>query len=92
MAEVFAIKQPWITEKAARLNASNKYVFMVQPNATKNEVKKAVKEMYKVDVVSVNVVVKPGRQTRFRGKRAEKKGYKKAIVTLKEGQKIDMSV
>ena len=86
-----SIKHPWITEKATRLAESGKYVFKVAPNATKSEVKKAVKEIYKVDVVSVNITTKPPRQVRFRGKRAVKKGHKKAVVTLKSGQKIDLA-
>lgn len=92
MLDIFAIKQPWITEKAARLAEKNKYVFLVKDSATKPEVKKAVKELYKVDATTVNIVVKPERTARFRGKKVTKPGYKKAVVTLKEGQKIDFTV
>jgi large subunit ribosomal protein L23 len=87
----FAIKQPWITEKSTRLAEQGKYVFKVAPTTTKNEVKKAVKEIYKVDVVKVNITTKPDRTVRFRGREVAKKGFKKAVVTLKSGQKIDLA-
>jgi large subunit ribosomal protein L23 len=67
-----------------------KYVFMVKTGATKPEIKKAVHEVYKVDVVAVNVVNRPGKTKRFRGVKGKQGSYRKAIVTLKEGQKIDL--
>ena len=85
------IKRPIVTERATDLNTIGKYVFMVEPRATKNEVKKAIKAMYKVDVVAVNTVTKPGKARRFRNQRTMQSGYKKAIVTLKKGQKIDVA-
>lgn len=91
MLDLFLIQKPVITEKATDLNALNKYVFMVKPKATKNEVKKAVKEIYRVDAVSVNMVNLPGKTRAFRGKKEAKMGVKKAIVTLKAGQKIDLA-
>ena len=91
MAEVFIIKKPWVTEKSGFGNAEGKYVFLVQDEATKPEIKKAIKAIYKVDIVSVNVVNRPPKQKRFgRGLKGAKQGYRKAIVTLKEGQKIDL--
>jgi large subunit ribosomal protein L23 len=90
MKDVFLIKQPWITEKSVTLNEVGKYVFIVRPSATKNEVKKAVKELYQVDAVNVNIVNTRSKVKTFRGKKSEKSGKKKAIVTLKEGQKIDL--
>ena len=87
----FLIKKPWVTEKSTDLNAIGKYVFVVEKSATKPEIKKTIKEMYKVDVVFVNVVNRPPKQKRFGGrKQGAQKGYRKAIVTLKEGQKIDL--
>ena len=87
----FLIKKPWITEKSTDLNAHGQYVFMVMPRATKGEIKKAVKEVYKVDVVAVNVVNRMGKQKRFRGVLSKPRdAYRKAIVTLKKGQKIDL--
>jgi large subunit ribosomal protein L23 len=91
MAAPFIIKKPWVTEKATDLSASGKYVFMVQNGAAKPEIKKAIKEIYKVDVVAVNVVNRPPKSKRFGGGlRGAQEGYRKAIVTLKEGQKIDI--
>lgn len=91
MASPFLIKKPWVTEKATDLNAMGKYVFMVKDGATKPEIKKAVKAVYKVDVTSVNVVNRPPKSKRFgRGLKGAQEGYRKAIVTLKDGQKIDI--
>lgn len=91
MATPFLIKKPWVTEKSGTMNAGGKYVFIVQDHATKPEIKKAIKEVYKVEVVAVNVVNRPPKQKRFgRGLKGAQEGYRKAIVTLKEGQKIDV--
>jgi len=90
MHDPFLIKKPWITEKSTGLNEAGKYVFMVKQNATKNEVKKAVKEMYRVDAADVNIVNLPGKSRRYRGIARESFGFKKAIVTLSPGQKIDL--
>ena len=88
--DAFIIKKPWITEKSTDLSAIGKYVFIVKPNATKNEIRKAVKDLYRVDVVDVRVVTHRGKARRFRGVRGQTAGYKKAIVSLKPGQKIDL--
>jgi large subunit ribosomal protein L23 len=90
MQDIFLIKQPHITEKATGLNLAGKYVFVVKPSATKGEVKKAVKELYRVDATAVNIVNLPGKTRRYRGLPSKRSGSKKAIVTLKEGQKIDL--
>jgi large subunit ribosomal protein L23 len=91
MAAPFLIKKPWVTEKSGAMNAAGKYTFMVQDDATKPEIKKAVKDIYKVDVVAVNVVNRPPKSKRFgRGLKGAQEGYRKAIVTLKDGQKIDI--
>ena len=91
MAAPFLIKKPWVTEKSGMMNAEGKYTFMVQDHATKPEIKKAVKEIYKVDVVAVNVVNRPPKtKSSGRGRKGTKEGYRKAIVTLKDGQKIDI--
>jgi large subunit ribosomal protein L23 len=91
MATPFLIKQPWITEKSGMMSTKGQYVFIVQEHATKPEIKKAVKEIYKVDVVSVNVVNRPAKRKRFGGRlKGSQQGYRKAMVTLKEGQKIDI--
>lgn len=73
------IKKPLISEKATDLGALNQYVFMVDPRATKKQVKALIEEIYEVTVTNTNIV------------RIKNQGenYKKAIVTLKEGDKID---
>jgi len=88
------IKRPLVTEKAMRLGEQKQYVFVVDPRANKIEIKKAIEEMFEVDVVSVRTAhlkgKKKSRYTRsgiMRGKTASKK---KAYVTLKEGQSIDL--
>lgn len=91
MAEIFLIKKPWVTEKSTRLAEDRKYVFIVDPRATKPEIKKAVKDIYKVDATAVNVVNRPAKMKRFgQAMKGATGGYRKAIVTLKEGQKIDV--
>ena len=90
MNDSFIIKKPLVTERATDLNALGKYVFMVKPHATKPEIKKAIHDIYKVDAVSVNVINRPPKRKRFGGTmKGKKSGYRKAIVTLKEGQKIE---
>jgi len=85
------IKKPWVTEKATNLNVNRQYVFLVEKTATKPDIKRAIEELYKVKVSSVNVVNRPAKQKRFRGVMHSSGGsQRKAIVTLKEGQKIDM--
>ncbi len=88
--KIFSIKHPWITEKAYRLSSGGKYVFIVDAQTNKSEVKKAVKVLYKVDPVSVNIINSRGKNTHFGSKFTAGKEYKKAIVTLKKGQKIDV--
>ena len=88
MKDLFLIKQPWVTEKSTGLQSIRKYTFLVKNSATKNEIKKLVKELYRVDAIQVNMTTKPAKRTggaRFPG---FKPGIKKAVVTLKEGQSI----
>ena len=90
MNNEFLIKKPHITEKSTELNKIGKYVFIVEPSATKNEIKKALKKIYGVDVVNIQTVSRSPKKKRFKNVRGVQMGYKKAIVTLKEGQKIDI--
>ena len=91
MADPFVIKKPWVTEKSGAAGAAGKYVFIVQNHATKPEIKKAIKQVYQVDAVAVNVVNRPPKTKRSgRGRKGTQEGYRKAIVTLKPGQKIDI--
>lgn len=87
-----AIIQPVISEKSYELaNAKNKYVFYVEPSASKVEVAKAVEAAYKVSVTAVNTVIRPGKsRTDWRYSKVRRlSDRKKAIVTLKDGDKID---
>lgn len=90
MAEISVIKKPITTEKATDLNNRGQYVFMVTPQATKNEIKKALRQIYRVNVVSVNIVNLPPKTRRYRGLAGKIGRYKKAVVTLKSGEKIDL--
>lgn len=91
MQNAFIIKKPHITEKATDLSNIGKYVFMVEPSATKNEIKKALKKVYGVDVVKIQTIVRKPKMKRFRNKAVARAGYKKAIVSLKKGQKIEVN-
>lgn len=86
----FIIKKPHITEKATELNKIGKYVFIVESSATKNEIKKTLKKIYGVEAVKIRTVSGHPKQKRFKNARSVQTGYKKAIVTLKKGQKIDI--
>lgn len=84
------IRNPHITEKATRLSEMNQYIFKVAKGANKLEVKKAVEDYYGVNVAGVRMVNIPSR-TRKRGKGVSiKEGYRKAIVVVKKGQKIEL--
>lgn len=82
---------PVITEKATNLSEMNKVVFRVADDATKAEIAEAVSELFKVEVTKVNTVVTKGKTKRFRGIRGRRSDVKKAIVTLAEGQSIDVT-
>ncbi len=76
------------TEKGSSLEKQGQYLFRVAPGATKIDVKRAVEEIYKVKVDAVNTVSVPGKLKRVRYRAGYTTGWKKAIVSLKEGQKI----
>ena len=86
----FLIKRPLINEKATQASSMGTYFFLVAPRATKPEIAKTLKAIYKVDVERVHIVnIKP--KTRRLGRSiGVKPGYKKALVTLKKGQKLDI--
>ncbi len=91
MHDAFIIKRPLVTEKATDMASQSKYVFMVRTKASKPEIKKAVKDIYKVEVIAVNVINRPPKRKRFGGAmKGVQEGYRKAVVTLKAGQKIDV--
>ena len=82
---------PVITEKATLLTELNKVVFQVAKDATKDEIAAAVEELFKVRVIKVNTLITKGKTKRFRGIMGRRSDVKKAIVTLQEGQTIDIS-
>ena len=86
-----AIIAPVITEKATLLTEQNKVVFQVAKDASKDEIAAAVEELFKVRVIKVNTMITKGKTKRFRGILGQRSDVKKAIVTLQEGQTIDIS-
>jgi large subunit ribosomal protein L23 len=85
------ILSPVITEKATRLTEVNQVVFRVTLDATKPAIAKAVEELFKVKVTAVNTIRIKGKPKAFRGKPYQRSDYKKAIVTLREGDQIDIT-
>jgi large subunit ribosomal protein L23 len=84
------LKGPHITEKTTELAGNNQYTFLIYSRTNKNEIKKAVEDLYSVEVTGVNIVRIPPKRRRLGRTPGWKKGYKKAIVRIKEGQKIDI--
>ncbi len=80
---------PVITEKATRLSEHNQVAFRVALDATKPEIRKAVESLFAVKVMAVNTLRVKGKTKRFRGRLGRRSDFKKAIVTLAEGQVID---
>jgi large subunit ribosomal protein L23 len=85
------ILSPIITEKATLLSEKNKVVFKVAQDASKDEIAAAVEELFKVKVTKVNTINVLGKTKRFRGILGKREDFKKAIVTLAEGQSIDIT-
>ncbi len=85
------IISPNITEKSTSLSKFNKVVFKVHNGATKNSIKKNIEKIFKVKVIKINTINLKGKIKMVRNKKSFKSGYKKAIVTLKKGQNIDLS-
>jgi large subunit ribosomal protein L23 len=85
-----AINIPHITEKATDLTKKNQYVFKVFAKANKIEIKKAVESLYGVNVIKVRIVNIPSKKRRVGRTIGKKSGYKKAIVKIAEGQKIEV--
>ncbi len=83
--------RPHVTEKATVASEHSVYVFVVDPRATKTEVSKAIKELYKVTPTKVTTVTIPAKNVIVRGKRGLQSGYKKAYVFVKKGDKIDIA-
>ncbi|MFN4289231.1 MAG: 50S ribosomal protein L23 [Brevundimonas sp.] len=85
------ILSPVITEKSTLLSEQNKVVFRVADTATKDEIAAAVEALFKVKVTKVNTLVVKGKTKRFRGIKGRRNDVKKAVVTLAEGQSIDVT-
>lgn len=84
------LKEPHISEKATDLAKENKYIFRIFPGVNKIEIKKAVENLYGVDVLDVKIINLPRKQKRRGRITGWKRGYKKAIVKIKKGQKIEL--
>jgi large subunit ribosomal protein L23 len=85
------IVSPVITEKATILSEQNKVVFKVRKDATKPQIKAAVEKLFDVKVKAVNTILTEGKIKVFKGRLGQRSDVKKAIVTLEEGQKIDVT-
>jgi len=85
-----AIKQPHISEKASYLSEKDQYIFEISPNYNKKEIKNAVEGIYGVDVLSVNMIKIPSKRRRLGKTEGFRKSYKKAVVKIKNGQKIEI--
>lgn len=84
------IRKPVITEKSTIQGQYGQMSFRVSTDATKPQIKDAVEKLFEVDVVSVNTINQRGKIKRFRGKTGKRSDYKKAVVTLKEGQAAEL--
>jgi large subunit ribosomal protein L23 len=82
---------PVITEKSTLVAEDNKIIFRVRMESTKPEIKEAVETLFKVDVTKVNTILVKGKTKRFRGHMGRRSDYKKAIVTLADGQSVDIT-
>ena len=86
-----SILSPLVTEKSTNLSEINKVVFKVNRLANKKSIKKSIEKIFKVNVIKINIINKQRRIKIARGKKAKVRGYKKAIITLKKGQNIDLT-
>ena len=85
------IFSPIVTEKSTNLSELNKIVFKIPKNANKKNLKKNIEKIFKVNVVKVNILIKKGKIKNSRGRKVKVPGFKKAIITLKKGQSIDLT-
>lgn len=84
------LRGPHVTEKATDLAAKNQYIFKIFPRANKIEVKKAIQQAFGTKVLKVRIINVPRKPKRFGKATGWKKGYKKAIITIKQGEKINI--
>ena len=85
------ILSPIVTEKSTNLSEQNKIVFKVNTKANKKNLKTNIEKIFKVNVIKINIINKKTRFKTTRGKKVRVKGFKKAIITLKKGQNIDLT-
>jgi large subunit ribosomal protein L23 len=85
------IVSPMVTEKSTNLSEQNKIVFKVPSGANKINLKKNIEKIFKVNVTKINIINKQNRVKITRGKKIRVSGFKKAIITLKKGQSIDLT-
>ena len=85
------IISPLVTEKSTNVSEQNKIIFKVHPKANKKNLKTNIEKIFKVNVTKVNIINKKTRIKITRGKKVRVKGFKKAIITLKKGQSIDLT-
>ena len=86
-----SIISPTITEKATVLSEYNKVVFKVDNKANKKFIKKSIEKTFKVNVIKINTINMKGKTKLVKNKKTYKPGYKKAVITLKKGQSIDLA-
>ena len=85
------ILSPMVTEKSTNLSEQNKIVFKVPSGANKKNLKNNIEKIFKVNVTKINIINKQNRTKLTRGRKVKVSGYKKAIITLKKGQSIDLT-
>ena len=86
------IQKPILTEKSTYLNQYNKYSFIVDQNSNSIQIKRAIENIFNVKVIKINTSIIRGKLKSYKGKMGYKKNYKKAIITLAEGNTIDSSL
>ena len=85
------IISPLVTEKSTNLSEQNKVVFRVPDNSNKKNLKKNIEKIFKVNVTKINIINKQKKTKISRGRKVKVSGFKKAIITLKKGQSIDLT-
>ena len=85
------ILSPIVIEKSTNLSEKNKIIFKVPSNSNKKNLKKNIEKIFKVNITKINIINKQNRTKVTRGKKVKVSGYKKAIITLKKGQSIDLT-
>ncbi len=85
------IKNPIVTEKTTKISENNQFVFKVDIDSSKQSIKLAIEKIFKVKVDRINTIKIKGKQKIFKGTKGKRSDYKKAIISLKEGQTIDYS-